>query len=131
MGLRRHDHSVLVSRGPGCLPSGVRPATRIPETGHVTQFCEHFETDLQLDPALDVCTACIEIGGTWVHLRQCLTCGRTSCCNGSPNRHATAHFHETGHPMIRSAQPDEDWRWCHRNDRLYTFGPAGYEAADD
>ena len=97
----------------------------------MTQFCDHFETDLQLDPPLDVCAACIEIGATWVHLRQCLTCGRTSCCDNSPNRHATAHFRETGHPMIRSAEPDEDWRWCYSDDLLYLPGPTGYEVAEE
>ena len=95
-----------------------------------TRPCEHVEADGQLDAPLDICSACVEIGATWVHLRQCLTCGRTSCCNQSPNRHATAHFHETGHPMIRSAQPDEDWQWCFADDRLYvtdkrSAGPAG------
>jgi monovalent cation/hydrogen antiporter len=97
----------------------------------VTQFCEHFEADLQLDPPLDVCSACIEIGATWVHVRQCLTCGQTSCCNQSPNRHATAHFRETGHPMIRTAEPAEDWRWCYPDDRLYLAGPTGYETAEE
>jgi uncharacterized UBP type Zn finger protein len=97
----------------------------------MTRFCDHFETDLHFEPPLDVCTSCVEIDATWVHLRQCLTCGRTSCCDNSPNRHATAHFRATGHPMIRSAEPDEDWRWCFPDDRLYTAGPEGYEAADE
>ena len=93
----------------------------------MTWFCDHFETEVQVGPPLDVCSSCVRIGATWEHLRQCLACGRTSCCNNSPNRHATAHFHESGHPMIRSAQPDEDWRWCYLDDRLYTPGLAGYE----
>jgi uncharacterized UBP type Zn finger protein len=100
------------------------------KTEFVAPSCEHTETDLQPDPPLDACSACIEIGATWVHLRQCLTCGRTSCCSASPNRHATAHFHETGHPMIRSAQPDEDWRWCYADDRLYLPGRTRYEVAE-
>jgi hypothetical protein len=49
----------------------------------------------------------------------------------SPNRHATAHFRETGHPMIRSAQPGEDWRWCYPDDRIHFPGPAGYEVAEE
>jgi len=97
----------------------------------MTPRCEHFETDLRVDPPLAVCSTCVEIGATWVHLRQCLACGRTSCCDNSPNRHATAHFHETGHPMIRSGEPDEDWRWCYEDDLLYLPSPAGYEVADD
>jgi hypothetical protein len=94
----------------------------------VTESCDHCETDVQLDPALDVCSACVEIGGTWMHLRQCLVCGRTSCCNNSPNQHATALFQETGHPMIRSAQPDEDWRWCYLDDRLFVADPPDRES---
>jgi uncharacterized UBP type Zn finger protein len=86
---------------------------------HVTPNCEHFEPDLRVDPPLQVCSTCVEVGSPWVHLRQCLTCGRTSCCDLSPNRHATAHSRETGHPMIRSAEPDEDWAWCYADDRLY------------
>ena len=91
----------------------------------MTPFCEHYEADLRVDPPLGVCSACVEGGGTWVHLRQCLTCGRMGCCDLSPNRHATAHFRETGHPMIRSAEPDEDWRWCYLDERLYYRGRSG------
>ena len=96
----------------------------------MTQFCEHFEADRPLDPPLGGCPSCVEIGATWEHLRQCLTCGRTGCCNLSPNRHATAHFQETGHPMIRSAEPGEEWRWCYVDDRLYSLGMAGDESAE-
>jgi len=96
----------------------------------VTRFCVHYETDIRVDEPLAVCTLCVESGDSWVHLRQCLDCGRTSCCNESRNRHATAHFRETGHPMIRSAQPDEDWRWCYVDDRLYAKGLSEYEAAE-
>jgi hypothetical protein len=94
-------------------------------------ICDHFETGVEVDPPLTVCSTCVEIGDTWVHLRQCLNCGRTSCCDNSPNRHATAHNHQTGHPMIRSAQPDEDWRWCYPDELLYVPGPDGYEVAED
>ena len=97
----------------------------------MTQSCVHFEPDVETDPPLDVCSSCMEIGGTWVHLRQCLICARTSCCDNSPNRHATAHFHETGHPMIRSAEPDEDWLWCYVDDLLYLPGPDGYEVEEE
>jgi len=93
--------------------------------------CGHFETGVEVDRPLDVCSTCVEMGSTWVHLRQCLNCGRTSCCDNSPNRHATAHFHETGHPMIRSAQGDEDWRWCYADELLYVPGRDGYEVAED
>lgn len=85
----------------------------------MTSFCEHFDAEVRVGPPLDVCSSCVEIGGDWVHLRQCLTCGRTGCCDQSPNRHATAHYRETGHPMIRSAEPAEDWWWCYPDDMLY------------
>lgn len=89
-----------------------------------TPFCDHFEPVIQVDAPLPVCAPCVETGGTWVHLRQCLTCGLTACCDLSPDRHATAHFRETGHPMIRTAEPGEDWRWCYPDDRLYQPGSA-------
>ena len=94
----------------------------------MTPPCDHFERDLQLDPPLGICSACVAIGSSWEHLRQCLTCGSTSCCDLSPNRHATAHFKATGHPTIRSAEPGEDWQWCYLDDRIYVPGPTGHEA---
>ena len=81
--------------------------------------CAHYEPVVRVGPPQGGCADCLEIGGTWVHLRQCLACGRTTCCNQSPNRHATAHFRDTGHPMIRSVAPDEPWQWCYPDDRLY------------
>jgi uncharacterized UBP type Zn finger protein len=60
-----------------------------------------------------VCGACVAIGATWVHLRLCLACGNVGCCDSSPNRHATGHFNQTGHPVMRSAEPGEAWRWCY------------------
>ena len=59
------------------------------------------------------CEECLKIGSGWVHLRMCMTCGKIGCCDDSPNKHATAHFHEIGHPIIRSAEPGEDWSWCY------------------
>jgi uncharacterized UBP type Zn finger protein len=59
------------------------------------------------------CEACLRLGDTWVHLRLCLTCGHVGCCDQSKNKHATAHFHATGHPIVRSFEPGENWRWCY------------------
>jgi Zn ribbon nucleic-acid-binding protein len=60
------------------------------------------------------CTDCLAIGSqNWVHLRECLSCGHVACCDSSPYRHATGHFHDSGHPIMRSFQPGEDWRWCY------------------
>lgn len=58
------------------------------------------------------CEDCLAIGGGWVHLRVCLSCGRVGCCDSSPNQHATKHYHSTGHPIITSAEPGETWVWC-------------------
>ncbi|RLV50509.1 Na+/H+ antiporter [Nocardioides mangrovicus] len=58
------------------------------------------------------CAACVEEGLAWVHLRMCLTCGTVGCCDSSIGRHASRHFHETKHPVMRSVEPGDDWRWC-------------------
>jgi uncharacterized UBP type Zn finger protein len=55
----------------------------------------------------------MKIGGHWLHLRLCLSCGEVNCCDSSPNRHATKHFHDSGHPLVQSFQPGEDWIWCY------------------
>ena len=67
------------------------------------------------------CTDCLKIGGHWVHLRLCMTCGHVACCDDSPNRHASAHAHASGHPIIRSFQPGEDWYWCYVDELLFTL----------
>ena len=62
--------------------------------------------------APDACADCLRVGGRWVHLRRCLTCGHVACCDSSPLRHATAHWSATGHPVAASAEPGERWAWC-------------------
>ncbi len=56
---------------------------------------------------------CLEMGDTWVHLRECLSCGHIGCCDSSKNKHATKHFNQTRHPVMQSFEPGEDWRWCY------------------
>jgi CPA1 family monovalent cation:H+ antiporter len=68
--------------------------------------------------ATDVCAACVEEGTTWVHLRMCLKCGNVACCDSSPRKHAAAHFHDTRHPVMRSFEPGETWRWCYVDSQL-------------
>jgi uncharacterized UBP type Zn finger protein len=58
------------------------------------------------------CEDCLKIGGRWVHLRMCESCGHIGCCDDSPNRHARKHWEASDHPVMRSAQPGEDWSWC-------------------
>lgn len=70
------------------------------------------------------CEECLRIGGRWVHLRLCLTCGHVGCCDSSPNRHATRHFHGTHHPVMKSFEPGEDWAWCYADRELAASIPA-------
>lgn len=74
--------------------------------------------DLEQFPPVDeepatACEDCLAEGTQWVSLRRCLACGEVGCCDSSPRQHATAHFHETAHPVMQSAEPGEDWRWCY------------------
>jgi uncharacterized UBP type Zn finger protein len=64
------------------------------------------------------CEECLATGSRWVHLRECLVCGHIGCCDSSPNRHATAHFHATRHPIVASAEPGETWSWCYVDSRF-------------
>jgi hypothetical protein len=59
------------------------------------------------------CEECLRLGTPWVHLRLCLTCGRVGCCDSSPMRHARAHARAAAHPIVQSAEPGEQWRWCY------------------
>ena len=74
--------------------------------------CTHLDEVRVVEDATDGCEECLELGMTWVHLRQCLSCGHVGCCNSSEGQHAFMHFQETGHPIVRSREPGETWRWC-------------------
>ena len=78
-------------------------------------ICAHLDQIqvTELPEPLEGCEECRKIGSGWVHLRMCMICGKVGCCDDSPNKHATAHFHETDHPIIRSAEPGEIWSWCY------------------
>jgi len=58
------------------------------------------------------CEECLKTGDEWVHLRLCLTCGHVGCCDNSKNKHSTKHFHTTNHPVIKSFEKGENWKWC-------------------
>ena len=77
--------------------------------------CTHLDqiTDTIQPQTPGVCEECSKTGDVWVHLRMCLTCGKVGCCDSSKNTHARKHFAETGHALIQSAEPGEDWRWCY------------------
>jgi uncharacterized UBP type Zn finger protein len=75
--------------------------------------CTHLDEIRDVTPSAEGCEECLRIGGEWVHLRMCLSCGRVGCCDSSPNRHASRHAREAGHPVARSQEPYEDWAWCY------------------
>ena len=82
----------------------------------MTNACVHL-TDIVADPMPDGgCEACLEIGDTWVHLRYCVACGRTSCCDSSKNQHARKHAATSGHGVVRSKEPGENWAYCFKDD---------------
>jgi CPA1 family monovalent cation:H+ antiporter len=82
--------------------------------------CEHLaQAPCVLKPSTpEGCEECLVIGSTWVHLRLCLECGHVGCCDSSPERHATKHFESEGHPVMRSFEPGEEWRWCYVDEKL-------------
>jgi len=77
-------------------------------------LCQHLDgAPPDVDADSDGCSDCEREGTRWVHLRECLECGHVACCDSSPRRHATQHFHSTRHPVMRSFEPGEHWRWCY------------------
>jgi hypothetical protein len=84
--------------------------------------CSHLaETPLSAQPVPEPreCTDCVALGHrNWVHLRLCLECGHMACCDSSPARHASAHNRETKHPVMRSIEPNENWRWCFTDEEI-------------
>jgi uncharacterized UBP type Zn finger protein len=89
--------------------------------------CTHIDDIATVDgvvgapPGTEGCIDCLAIGARWVHLRRCLECGHVGCCDSSPNKHATAHFHTVGHPLVQSFEPGEEWIWCYADDTGIEF----------
>ena len=75
--------------------------------------CTHLDQIRDVEPGAEGCEECLQMGDTWVHLRECLSCGHVGCCDSSKNRHATKHYRATEHPIVRSFQPGEAWIWCY------------------
>jgi uncharacterized UBP type Zn finger protein len=87
----------------------------------VADDCTHIDQiDPEIRPRGTGCEDCLAMGATWVHLRLCMSCGHVGCCDQSPNKHATAHFHDVGHPIIQSYEPGEDWWWCYVDDLAFS-----------
>jgi len=84
----------------------------------ISTSCMHLDQIVVTDTDVDECRRCAEIGDDWVQLRLCTTCGNVACCDDSRNRHATAHFGESNHPIIMTLEPGEDWRYCYVDEQL-------------
>ena len=80
--------------------------------------CSHQDRIREVSPSGKGCVECLALGMKWVHLRMCLSCGHVGCCDSSTQKHAAAHFRETTHPVMRSIEPGEAWRWCYVDDLL-------------
>jgi hypothetical protein len=80
--------------------------------------CSHLSQVRDVSPRSAGCEECLRDGTRWVHLRVCLSCGHVGCCDASPGRHATRHFHDAQHPVIRSLELGEAWRWCFPHQRF-------------
>lgn len=86
---------------------------------HLTEVDRSSVADTVTPVTANGCEECLAEGRyDWVHLRLCLSCGHVGCCDSSPRRHATAHYHDVGHPVIRSFEPDESWRWCYVDETI-------------
>jgi uncharacterized UBP type Zn finger protein len=94
----------------------------------MAESCEHIQKAAArpagVKPSGPGCKECLETGGVWVHLRLCLSCGHVGCCDDSPSRHATKHFHAIKHPVIRSYEPGEPWGYCFVDEAFVEDMPA-------
>lgn len=87
--------------------------------------CEHFDQIKRPKPRTpEGCEECLQTGDNWVHLRMCEACGHVGCCDQSKNKHATKHFHQTDHAIMKSFQPGEDWGWCYVDELFFEPFPA-------
>ena len=85
--------------------------------------CEHLKEIRAVEPSADGCEDCLKTGARWVHLRLCEICGHVGCCDSSPNKHATKHFHRTNHPIIKSFETGEDWGYCYLDELFFETLP--------
>lgn len=90
-------------------------------------ICTHLDqiTVTEIPQRVPGCEECLKLGGQWVHLRLCLSCGKVGCCDSSPNRHASRHAAESGHPVMRSLEPGEDWCWCVIDEQAFVVDFSG------
>lgn len=84
--------------------------------------CKHLASIVPVRPSARGCEECLKTGGFWVHLRVCRTCGHVGCCDQSPGKHATHHFHATQHPIMEGYDPPEGWGWCYVDEVFIDLG---------
>ncbi len=87
----------------------------------MTPTCAHLDSVeiLAVPDEVAGCEECLALGTQWLHLRMCQSCGHIGCCDNSIGKHATAHYEATSHPIIRSAEPGEDWSWCYPDELMF------------
>ena len=88
----------------------------------MSKHCTHVAGIARVVRSALGCEECLKMGSKWVHLRLCRTCGHVGCCDDSPHRHATAHFHATQHPIIEGYNPPEGWGWCYVDRLMLDLG---------
>jgi hypothetical protein len=94
------------------------PALRTAAGNTMSEHCHHLRSIHKVTPSARGCEECLKTGDWWVHLRICRTCGHVGCCDDSPNKHATAHYHATSHPIIEGYDPPEGWGWCYVDEEM-------------
>jgi hypothetical protein len=84
--------------------------------------CTHLDqVHVERPDSVPGCEDCLKTGDRWVHLRVCRSCGHVGCCDSSPNRHATKHAGESGHPIVSSVEPGENWSYCYEDDLVFVL----------
>ena len=115
-----HQQALRSPGGPGGNgASGLMATTvRLTQRQRLSERCAHAGRTGAVRPSAPGCEECLRLGDDWVHLRLCMTCGQVGCCDESKNRHATGHHRVTGHPIVRSLEPGEDWAWCYDDETV-------------
>jgi len=86
------------------------------EDSDMSTACTHLGQIRKVKPSANGCEDCLKIGGRWVHLRLCKSCGHVGCCDSSPNKHASKHFRTSGHAIVQSFERGEAWGWCYADE---------------
>jgi hypothetical protein len=88
------------------------------------QPCTHLDQiTVAMPTEVPGCEECLKTGARWVHLRACRSCGFIGCCDSSPNQHASKHAASSGHPIVSSLEPGEDWSWCYVDELAFELVP--------